>query len=149
MAAGRPGSGFAYEISGTASRTPRAVKLNSAKNGDASATLSGGSFAICKSHKKGHSDGHVASIAKAKAKSSNGKSKKKVRSLWANAHGNFTTKGAGGSAAVLGTKWYTEDRCDGTYFKVARDKIKVTVYYPHRHTVIVKQGHSFLAPPKP
>jgi predicted RecA/RadA family phage recombinase len=119
------------------------------KNGDASATLSGGSFAICKSHKKGHSDGHVASIAKAKAKSSNGKSKKKVRSLWANAHGNFTTKGAGGSAAVLGTKWYTEDRCDGTYFKVARDKIKVTVYYPHRHTVIVKQGHSFLAPPKP
>jgi len=119
------------------------------KNGDASATLSGGSFASCKSHKKGHSDGHVASIAKAKAKSSNGNSKKKIRSLWANAHGNFTTKGAGGSAAVLGTKWYTEDRCDGTYFKVARDKIKVTVYYPHRHTVIVKQGHSFLAPPKP
>ena len=50
---------------------------------------------------------------------------------------------------MLGTKWYTEDRCDGTYFRVVRDKIKVTVYYPHRHTVIVKQGHSFLAPAKP
>jgi hypothetical protein len=117
------------------------------KNGDVTATLSGGSFASCKKpSKKGHSDGRLASVAKAKTKS---KSKKKVRSLWANAHGNFTTKGSGGAAAVLGTKWYTEDRCDGTFFKVTRDKIKVTVYYPHRHTVIVKQGHSFLAPAKP
>jgi hypothetical protein len=118
------------------------------KNGDATATLSGGSFASCKAGKKGHSDGHIASIAKTKTKTKSN-AKKKIRSLWSNAHGNFTTKGAGGSAAVLGTKWYTEDRCDGTYFKVIRDKIKVTAYYPHRHTVVVKQGHSFLAPAKP
>ena len=83
-----------------------------------------------------------ASVAKTKTK---GKGKK-VGSLWANAHGNFTTKGSNGAAAVLGTKWYTEDTCAGTYFKVDRDKIKVTAYYPHRHTVIVTAGHSYFAP---
>ena len=82
----------------------------------------------------------VASAAKAKNKP------KKVRSLWANAHGNFTTKGSGGAAAVLGTKWYTEDTCTGTWFRVVRDKIKVTAYYPQPHEVIVTAGHSFFAP---
>ncbi len=37
MAAGRPGNGLAYEISGTANCTPRAGRSNSMKNGDASA----------------------------------------------------------------------------------------------------------------
>jgi hypothetical protein len=82
----------------------------------------------------------VATVAKAKTKP------QKVRSLWANAHGNFTTKGSGGAAAVLGTKWFTRDTCAGTYFKVIRDKIQVTVYYPHPHTVVVTAGHSLFAP---
>ena len=84
-----------------------------------------------------------ASIAGTKGK---GKGKGKgLTSLWANAHGNFTTKGSGGAAAVLGTKWFTEDTCAGTWFTVVRDKIKVTAYYPHPHTVIVTAGHSFFA----
>ena len=83
-----------------------------------------------------------ASIAKAKGKG------KKLQSLWANAHGNFTTKGSGGAAAVLGTKWYTENTCVGTWFKVVRDKVKVTAYYPHLHTVTVTAGHSYFAPNK-
>ncbi len=94
----------------------------------------------------------VASAAKAKTKGkSKGKGKakhhgKKLDSLWANAHGNFTTQGSGGAAAVLGTKWFTENTCAGTYFKVVRDTLKVTVYYPYVHTVVVKQGHSLFAP---
>jgi hypothetical protein len=47
---------------------------------------------------------------------------------------------------VLGTKWFTENTCAGTYFRVVRDTLKVTVYYPHVHTVVVKQGHSLFAP---
>jgi hypothetical protein len=113
--------------------------------GSTTATLMGGSSKCASTAKVANYTGPgVASVAKAKSKN-NGK---KVRSLWANAHGSFTTKGSGGAAAVLGTKWYTEDTCDGTYFKVARDKIKVTAYYPHRHTVTVTQGHSFFAPNK-
>ena len=75
----------------------------------------------------------VASVAKA----SNKPKGKPLRSLWANAHGSFTTKGSGGAAAVLGTKWLTEDTCAGTCFRVVRDKVEVTVYYPHPHKVVV------------
>jgi hypothetical protein len=93
----------------------------------------------------------LASAARATASTAKGKSKgnghgKKVGGLWANAHGSFTTQGSGGSAAVLGTKWYSENTCAGTYFRVVRDKIKVTAFYPHRHTVIVTAGHSYFAP---
>ncbi|HWD70841.1 MAG TPA: hypothetical protein VG293_11670 [Solirubrobacteraceae bacterium] len=93
----------------------------------------------------------IASAARATASAAKAKSKgngKKVGSLWANAHGSFTTKGSGGAAAVLGTKWYTENTCAGTYFRVVRDKIKVTAYYPRPHTVIVTAGHSYFAPDK-
>ena len=85
-------------------------------------------------------------------------SKHQSGSLWANAHGNFTTKGNYGAAAVLGTKWLTRNLKRGTLFKVAKDRydqndrIRVTVYYPHRHTVVLTQGQSLLAPapaPKP
>ncbi len=114
--------------------------------GSTTATLTGGSSGGCaKAASVARYDGPgVASVAKAKSKGTG----KKVGSLWANAHGSFTTKGSGGAAAVLGTKWYTENTCNGTYFKVIRDKIKVTAYYPHPHTVTVTQGHSFFAPNK-
>lgn len=83
----------------------------------------------------------LATIAKKKKKK-----KKKIRKLWANAHGSFSTDGSYGAAAVEGTRWLTEDLCDGTFFRVTRDKIEVTAYYPHRHRVLVTQGHTFLAP---
>ncbi len=46
----------------------------------------------------------------------------------------------------------TRDQCDGTYFSVLKTsndphgEIRVTVDYPHRHTVLLKRGHSLLAP---
>lgn len=134
------------------------------KSGSTTATLVGGkSTDICSASNTGavgvasaagasaSAAGAGASAARASASTAKAKHKtkskgKKLRSLWANAHGNFTTKGSGGAAAVLGTKWYTEDTCAGTYFKVIRDKLKVTVYYPHVHTVVVTQGHSLFAP---
>ena len=114
------------------------------KSGATTATLSDGDVKYCPATAIGPGNAvgiasaarATASIAKAKAKG-NGK---KVGSLWANAHGSFTTKGSGGAAAVLGTRWYTEDTCAGTFFRVVRDKIKVTAYYPHPHTVIVTAG---------
>jgi hypothetical protein len=117
-------------------------KLHQSKDGDAVLTLAGGSQTGCGSAGAATASAArgVAQMAKAKKK------KKKVQSLWANAHGNFTTKGSAGAAAVLGTRWYTENECGGTYFRVVRDKIKVTAYYPKRHTVIVTQGHSYFAP---
>jgi len=121
--------------------------LNQHSNGDATATLSGGDSASCKSPSGGPAsvgDGAIAQAASSKGPNK----KKKVNSLWSNAHGNFTTKGSAGSAAVLGTRWYTENTCGGTYFRVARDKIKVTAYYPYKHIVIVTTGHTYFAPDK-
>ena len=122
-----------------------------ATSGATTATLTGGRPAVCPlaTHASAGDAVTVASAAKAKTKAKGTTTKPKgtkLRSLWANAHGNFTTKGSGGAAAVLGTKWYTEDTCAGTYFRVARDRIRVTVYYPHVHTVVVTQGHSLFAP---
>ena len=67
-----------------------------------------------------------------------------VRKLWAEGHGNFTTDGNYASASVRGTKWLTEDLCEGTLIHVATDRVAVINRVNHRH-VIVKAGHSYLA----
>jgi hypothetical protein len=68
----------------------------------------------------------------------------KGRRLWGNAHGNFKTGGRYASATVRGTKWLTEDRCNGTLVKVARGAVKVKDFARHR-TATVTAGHSYLA----
>jgi hypothetical protein len=117
-------------------------KLHQETNGNAVLTLAGDSGSVCN---RADTGGASAGAARAVAHTAKTKTKKKVQSLWSNAHGNFTTKGSAGAAAVLGTKWFTENECGGTYFRVVRDKIKVTAYYPKPHTVIVTQGHSYFA----
>lgn len=91
--------------------------------------------------------------ARASAAAAHKKHNKTVHgNLWAKGHGKFTTKGSYGAAAVLGTKWLTRNLKNGTLFKVAKnrydhnDRIRVTVDYPHRHTVVLSQGQSVLAP---
>ncbi len=124
--------------------------VSQAPSGAVTVKLTGSSFSGCpKPPSKGHSSSHaLAHAAKAKTKTKS----TAVRSLWSNAHGSYTTKGNYGSAAVLGTTWLTRDQCDGTYFKVTHTtgdphgEIRVTVYYPHHHTILLKQGHSLLAP---
>jgi hypothetical protein len=71
----------------------------------------------------------------------------KKRYVWGDGHGTFRTVGRRGSAAVTGTKWKVEDRCDGsTLVTVARGTVKVTDNVGHK-TVPVKAPHSYLIRP--
>ncbi len=139
-------------------------KVEQSRNGAVRATLRGGSFRSCPRFgpPKIHVDHQTRTLtrkptagaarSRRPAKPRKRRPGSKVRSLWVNAKGNFTTKGSGGAAAVLGTTWLTRDQCDGTYFFVERTRddprgaIRVTVYHPHRHTVLLRRGHHLLAP---
>jgi len=50
---------------------------------------------------------------------------KRVRRLWGDGHGRFRTSGRYSAATVRGTKWLTEDRCDGTLTRVVRGAVEV------------------------
>jgi hypothetical protein len=52
------------------------------------------------------------------------------------------------SGASTGTEWITEDRCDGTLTRVSQGSVSVRDLVNDR-TVIVRAGHSYLAPDKP
>jgi len=74
--------------------------------------------------------------------------KPKTRFVWGDGHGTFRTVGQRGSAAVRGTKWRVEDRCDGsTLVTVARGIVAVSDNVRHK-TVSVKAGHSYLIRPR-
>ena len=45
------------------------------------------------------------------------------RRLWGDARGNVRTHGHNGSGTVRGTRWLTEDRCDGTLTAVKRGTV--------------------------
>lgn len=144
-------------------------KVTQTASGAVKLGLAGGSFKGCPrpshKHKTHHHSAHLragahtasASAGTAKAKKPTKKKAKKkpgskVRSLWSNAKGNFTTSGRNGAATVLGTTWLIRDQCDGTYFYVKstsndrKGAILVTVFHPHRHRVRLKRGHHLLAP---
>jgi hypothetical protein len=72
------------------------------------------------------------------------RSKKKVRSLWGDGKGSFQTRGQGAAATVRGTRWLTQDRCDGTLVRVRRGRVEVRDLFRKR-TVRVKAGESYLA----
>src|SRR5205085_11187937 len=69
---------------------------------------------------------------------------KAVRRLWASGKGRFRTQGRYAAAAVRGTKWLTEDRCDGTLVRVVKGAVSVTDLVKHK-TVVVKAGRTYLA----
>jgi hypothetical protein len=76
------------------------------------------------------------------------KKKKHRRALWGrDSGGSFRTRGGSSVATVRGTAWYTEDRCDGTLTRVSQGSVSVRDLVNHR-TVIVRAGHSYLAPNK-
>lgn len=74
----------------------------------------------------------------------------KTFKLWGHVKGHYRTKGNYGSASVLGTQWLTESTCAGTYFHVVHGTLYIhsSVLDYHR-TVILKAGHSYLAPSQP
>jgi uncharacterized repeat protein (TIGR01451 family) len=95
------------------------------------AILAGGSFAACPKVRKAK---RAPAAADARV----------IRRLWSNAKGRFRTKGRFASAAVRGTLWVTEDRCDGTLTRVRRGVVAVTDLKTKK-TVIVRAGRSYLA----
>jgi hypothetical protein len=96
--------------------------------------LTGGDFSDCNA-KRGRRGKVVAAGAKRK------------RRLWGRDRGGrFRTRGRHGSATVRGTRWLTEDRCDGTLFKVTEGRIDVRDDRKRR-TVRLKRGQSYLAAP--
>jgi hypothetical protein len=94
--------------------------------------LAGGNFRVCK-----RSAGKALSIEA-------DKTKKRVRRVWGSGKGRFTTRGRYSSATVRGTKWLTEDRCDGTLTRVIRGVVRVRDFRAHKN-VNVHAGHSYLA----
>jgi hypothetical protein len=70
--------------------------------------------------------------------------KRRVRRLWGSGKGRFSSKGKYGAATVSGTKWLTEDRCDGTFVKVVQGVVRVRDFRKHK-TVKVRAGRSYLA----
>ena len=117
-------------------------KLTQNKNASVIATLTGGSRVGCPVVKKNtrhlDSDGDFDNDTSATAARS---TKRVVRKLWSEGHGHYTTKGSYATGAVLGTRWFTEDLCDGTLIHVSTDMVLVTNLHTHRR-VIVKAGHS-------
>jgi hypothetical protein len=53
------------------------------------------------------------------------KRRKRVRRLWGDGAGSFRTSGRYSAATVRGTRWLTEDRCDGTVTRVVRGEVEV------------------------
>jgi hypothetical protein len=72
------------------------------------------------------------------------KSKKPIRRVWGSGKGRFATKGRYSSATVRGTKWLTQDQCNGTLTKVLRGVVSVQDFRTHK-TVKVPAGHQYLA----
>jgi Tol biopolymer transport system component len=68
----------------------------------------------------------------------------RTRRLWGNAKGRFRTSARFASAAVRGTVWLTEDRCDGTLVRVRVGRVEVFDRVRQRR-VIVRAGQSYLA----
>jgi len=111
-------------------------KLTQGRNGIVAAALAGGDFSVCPTARE---RSHLA-----RTSSKHASKKHVVRKLWAEGHGSYSTKGNYAAGAVLGTRWLTEDLCDGTLIHVATDRVAVTNLVNHRR-VTVKAGHSYLA----
>ena len=66
------------------------------------------------------------------------------RRLWGNANGKFRTKGKYSSGAVRGTRWLTEDRCQGT-LTVVREGTVAVRDFGRSQIVLVEAGERYLA----
>ena len=94
--------------------------------------LEAGNFGVC----RGGGRAQSLSIA--------GKSKRPVRRLWGSGKGRFATKGRYSSATVRGTRWLTQDQCNGTLTRVLQGVVQVRDFRA-RKTVNVRAGRSYLA----
>jgi hypothetical protein len=109
------------------------VRQPAAGRGMTRIELLGGSFAACRA-RAADAGAHAAA-----------KRRKPVRRLWgSDDHGRFQTSGRGSVATVRGTRWLTEDSCEGTLTRVEQGAVSVYDRATHR-AVVVRAGHSYLA----
>jgi hypothetical protein len=66
------------------------------------------------------------------------------RHLWSRGTGSFRTRGRYSAGSVRGTKWLTEDRCNGTLTFVQKGVVEVHDFVLDK-TVFVTAGHSYFA----
>jgi hypothetical protein len=66
------------------------------------------------------------------------------RRLFARGRGRFRTRGRYGSGTKRGTEFLTEDRCDGTLFKVREGQISVRDFVTGKK-IIVNAGERYFA----
>jgi hypothetical protein len=64
--------------------------------------------------------------------------------LWGDGKGRFRVRGQSSSATVRGTKWYVENRCDGTYTRVVRGVVAVRDFVK-KQTIILRAGGTYTA----
>lgn len=117
------------------------VRQGATDRGLTQLVLRGGDFGACPRGSVARRAGAhaVASAAKVKAK------KKPSRSLWgSDDHGRFQTHGRGSVATVRGTRWLTQDTCEGTLTRVAAGAVAVKDLRAHR-TVVVRAGRQYRA----
>ena len=114
-----------------------ALKQRRARIATTDLALSGGNFKGCSS-----SSGATAGVAKTKPKAHK---PKVIRSLWGqDAGAHFRSVGKHSAGTVRGTKWLTQDRCDGTLTRVVTGKVSVRDFTAKR-TVLVSAGQTYLA----
>jgi hypothetical protein len=72
--------------------------------------------------------------------------RKPIRRLWGSGKGKYRTRGKYSSATVRGTRWKTEDRCDGTLSLVEEGVVDVRDFV-RGADVTIRAGQSYLAAP--
>ena len=72
--------------------------------------------------------------------------RRKRRRVWGSASGEFRTSGRHGAATVRGTRWLTEERAAGTFFKVTEGVVLAEAFQRNQRRLL-HAGESFLARP--
>ncbi len=74
-----------------------------------------------------------------------GASARRPRSrLWGDGKGRFRTRGRRSAATVRGTRWLVEERCRGTFTRVARGVVAVRDVR-RKKAIVLRQGDDYLA----
>ena len=101
--------------------------------------LRGGNFRRCRTRARASAGGPVAGTARKRKRR-----RRVVRSLWGeDSSGLYSTYGLNSVATVLGTRWKTVDRCDGTVTRVTEGAVEVRDRRTGA-TTLVEAGHSHL-----
>ena len=102
-----------------------------ARNAYTTIRLEGGNFRSCRR-------------GKAQSVDVAGASRRPIRRVWGRGKGRFTTRGRYSSATVRGTRWLTQDQCNGTLTRVLRGIVLVRDFRLKKN-VLVRAGHSYLS----